>query len=74
MYTGNFSLCFQGVWTEEQLTDHLQAIIAKHRRHFDGDTISAADVEKCLIVDSEQLYSTVVSKRPVSRSSFVLLT
>lgn len=45
MIRTGLSLNLQGVWTEDQLTDPLQAIIAKYRVHFEGQPVSATDVE-----------------------------
>lgn len=38
-----FSLGTNDVWSESQLPDYLQAIIAKNRTHFNGLTVDLAD-------------------------------
>lgn len=45
MVMTGLSLGLNGAWSESQLTSDLQAIIAQHRNHFDGQPVSAADVE-----------------------------
>lgn len=47
MIMTGMSLNLNGRWEESQLTDELQAIIAKHRNHFEGEPVDvdSADVE-----------------------------
>lgn len=42
MMTG-LSLGMDGRWSESQLSDQIQRIIAKHRNHFDGDVVTLED-------------------------------
>lgn len=37
------SLNLNGLWEESQLTEDLQAIVAKHRNHFDGEPVIVDD-------------------------------
>lgn len=45
MIITGMSLGLNGIWSESQLTQDLQTIIAKYRMHFDGQQICTADVE-----------------------------
>lgn len=45
MIRTGMSLNLEGVWSEAQLTEDLQIIVAKYRNHFNGEPVCAADVE-----------------------------
>lgn len=45
MVMTGMSLGYDGVWSESQLTQDLQVIVAKHRNHFEGEPVSAEDVK-----------------------------
>ena len=45
MIRAGLALDTNGQWREEQLSDALQVIIAKHRRHFEGTPVGDDNVE-----------------------------
>lgn len=45
MVMTGMSLGSDGVWSEARLTQDLQGIVAKHANHFEGEPVSAEDVE-----------------------------
>ena len=45
MIRTELSLNGNGNWEEEQLSPELQAIVAKHRNHFEGEPVHEADTE-----------------------------